>query len=78
MRAAILAEDDLPLDPTVLFDGMFALVQHSLDRLYALGDPPDYEPTADRTVAAIAERPRRGPAGHAVRPDARGRRGAPC
>ena len=33
---------------------MFALVQHSLDRLYALGDPPDYEPTPDRTVAAIA------------------------
>ena len=32
--AAILAEDDLPLDPNMLFDGMFALVQYSLDRLY--------------------------------------------
>ncbi|VBA45439.1 N-acyl-D-amino-acid deacylase family protein [Mycobacterium attenuatum] len=54
VKAAILAEEDLPIDPTVLFDGMSAFVQHALGRLYALGDPPDYEPTADRTVAAIA------------------------
>ena len=45
----------LPADPSLLFDGMFALVQHSLKRLYALGNPPDYEPTPDRTVAAIAK-----------------------
>jgi len=31
------------------------MVQHSLKRLYALGDPPDYEPTPDRTVASIAK-----------------------
>ena len=55
VKAAILSEDDLPVDPAMLFDGMFALVQHSLHRLYALGDPPDYEPAHDRTVAAIAE-----------------------
>lgn len=54
VRAAILAEEDLPLDPNVLFDGMFALAQYSGDRLYHLGEPPDYEPTADRTVASIA------------------------
>jgi len=54
VKAAILAEEDLPADPTQLFDGMFAFVQHSLERLYALGDPPDYEPTTERTVAAIA------------------------
>ena len=54
VKAAILSEDDLPPDPNVLFDDMFALVQYSLGRLYALGDPPDYEPTPDRAVAAIA------------------------
>ncbi len=54
VKAAILSEDDLPIDTSMLFDAMFALVQNSLDRLYHLGDPPDYEPTPDRTVAAIA------------------------
>ena len=54
------------IDPNVLFDGMFALAQYSADRLYAMGDPPDYEPTAERTVEAIAARTRRGPTGHDV------------
>ena len=31
-------------------------IQHSADRIYAIGNPPDYEPTPDQTVAAIAER----------------------
>ena len=55
VKAAILSEHDLPVDTTQLFDGMFAMVQHSLGRLYALGNPPDYEPTPDRTVTAIAK-----------------------
>ncbi len=55
VRAQILAEPDVEPDPTVLFDGMFQLVQGSLDRLYALGDPPVDEPTPDRTIAAMAE-----------------------
>jgi N-acyl-D-aspartate/D-glutamate deacylase len=54
VKAAILAEADLPPDPKLLFDNMFALVQYSLGRLYALGDPPDYEPTQDRAVEKIA------------------------
>ncbi|MBX9640036.1 MAG: amidohydrolase family protein [Mycobacteriaceae bacterium] len=54
VKAAILSECDLPIEPGVLFDGMFAMVQYSLSRLYALGNPPDYEPTPDRSVAAIA------------------------
>ena len=56
VRAAILAEDDLPIDPTKLFDGMFMLAQNAANRLYHIGEPPDYEPTVERTVAAIAER----------------------
>ena len=54
VKAAILSEDDLPIDTSLLFDAMFMLVKHSLDRIYHLGDPPDYEPTPDCTVAAIA------------------------
>ena len=54
IKAAILSEDDLPPDPTKLFDNMFALVQYSLGRIYALGDPPDYEPTQDKAVDKIA------------------------
>ena len=53
-KAAILGEDDLPVDPTVLFDSMGSMVAGALDRLYVLGDPPDYEPGPDRTVAALA------------------------
>src|SRR5258705_1103240 len=56
VRAAILSEDDLPPQPLPLFDGMYALIQHSADRIYAIADPPDYEPTPDQTVADIAER----------------------
>jgi N-acyl-D-aspartate/D-glutamate deacylase len=54
VKSAILSEDDLPPDPTKLFDNMFALVQYSLGRLYSLGNPPDYEPTQDRAVDKIA------------------------
>jgi len=50
-----LSEADLLPDPAVLFDAMYGLIQHSADKIYAIGDPPDYEPTSERTVAAIAE-----------------------
>ena len=56
VRAAILSETDLPPQPVPMFDGLFALVQHSVERIFPIGDPPDYEPTADQTVAAIAQR----------------------
>ncbi|HTY27909.1 MAG TPA: amidohydrolase family protein, partial [Mycobacterium sp.] len=54
VRAAILSETDLPPQPLPLFDSLYALIQHSIDNIYAIGDPPDYEPTPDRTVGAIA------------------------
>ena len=54
VKAAILGEDDLPPDPNKLFDNMNILVQYALGRIYHLGDPPDYEPTDDRTVEKIA------------------------
>jgi N-acyl-D-amino-acid deacylase len=56
VRETILSETDLPPDPAVLFDAMYALIQHSADRIYPLGFPLDYEPTPDQTVAAIAKR----------------------
>ncbi len=55
VRAAILSETDLPVDPHKQFDGLKDLYQNVPDRVYAIGDPPDYEPTRERTVAAIAE-----------------------
>src|SRR4029077_9139838 len=54
VKAAILSEGDLPVDPTQQLAPIFGFLQYPLARLDALGDPPDYEPTPDRTVAAIA------------------------
>jgi N-acyl-D-aspartate/D-glutamate deacylase len=54
VKATILAEDDIAPDPSKLFDAMYLLVQYSLGRIYHLGDPPDYEPTDERTVEKIA------------------------
>ncbi|EHB55174.1 Amidohydrolase 3 [Mycolicibacterium rhodesiae JS60] len=54
VRAAILADIDLPPQPLPLFDALYAMIQHSADGIYAIGDPPDYEPTPDKTVGAIA------------------------
>ncbi len=39
-----------------MFDALFALIQHSTDRIFPIGDPPDYEPTTEQTIAAMAER----------------------
>src|SRR5204863_504863 len=55
VRAAILDEDDLPPDPKGLFETLGTLMLSSLDRVYPLGEPPDYEPTPDRAVAAMAK-----------------------
>ncbi len=52
VRDAILAEADLPPDPTQQFDGLVGVLQMMTSMLYFLGDTPDYEPT--ETLASRA------------------------
>jgi len=55
VRAAILAEKiDLP-------NPLLAYIMGSFHKLFPLGDPPDYEPGPERSVAAIAAREGRSP-----------------
>ncbi len=42
-------------------DPLSAFVMSSFHKLFPLGDPPDYEPTPDKSVRAIAEREGRDP-----------------
>ena len=54
VREAILSETS-PASP---FD---AILGTGLDTMFPIGEPPDYEPTPDRSIAAIAARERRDP-----------------
>jgi len=55
MRRRILAE--APSEAELNRQGQFIrFVATRWDRMYLMGDPPDYEPTPDRSVAAIAAR----------------------
>jgi len=49
VKAAILSETDGP-GPGSLMDGLGRLAATMLDSLYILGDPPDYEPTPDKSI----------------------------
>jgi N-acyl-D-amino-acid deacylase len=55
VRARILAE--APSERELDRQGQFIrFVATRWDRMFVMGDPPDYEPTADKSVAAIAAR----------------------
>ncbi len=54
VRAAILSEPDGENHGT-LHEGLSLLSATMLDRIYVLGDPPDYEPTADRSIQGLAD-----------------------
>ena len=55
MKAAILSEDDLPPDPTLLFDGMFATGAALAGASVRAGRSARLRAHPDRTVEAIAE-----------------------
>lgn len=54
IKARILGETDLPPDPTKQFDGIGTFMQGAVDKMYAMGTPPDYEPGPERLVANLA------------------------
>lgn len=54
-RAAILSEKDEPLKATEQFGGMTESMPFLFPMMYPLGNPPNYEQTADRSIAGIAE-----------------------
>jgi N-acyl-D-aspartate/D-glutamate deacylase len=47
VRAAILAEEARPV-------GFVEMLRNNLHKLFPLGDPPDYEPPAERSITALA------------------------
>ena len=58
VRAAILAEDDLPPTSTALMDSLHIFLKRGIAAIFPLGNPVDYEPTPDRSVVAQATRDR--------------------
>ncbi len=57
VRASILAD---PPDFSS-YSGVVALVANGFDMHFPLGDPPDYEPPAEKSIASIAKREGRDP-----------------
>lgn len=56
VRARVIEEHPAHVPP-----GLPGVVLSALSKMFPLGDPPDYEPTADRSVEAIALRAHREP-----------------
>ncbi|MEL6892392.1 MAG: amidohydrolase family protein [Actinomycetota bacterium] len=55
LKARIIAESEALVDRLRKTDPLRAFVADAFDRQFELGDPVDYEPTPDRSIAAIAE-----------------------
>lgn len=55
VKAAILSETDLPPDASNIWDMMIGAVQGMLDQIFFLGNPPNYEPGPEQTIARIVE-----------------------
>jgi N-acyl-D-amino-acid deacylase len=61
VKAAILSETDLPADPHRQFESLTESAPFMFGLMFPLGDPPEYEPTHEQSIAGIAEATGRDP-----------------
>ena len=54
VKAAILSEEDLPADPHRQFESLTERTPYMFGAIYPLGEPVDYEPPPERSIAGIA------------------------
>jgi N-acyl-D-amino-acid deacylase len=55
VKAAILSESDLPPDPKRQFETLTDNMPYMFEKIFVLGDPPDYEPPRSKSIAGLAE-----------------------